>query len=406
MRRLALLSFLALACGGGPEPADAGPDAATPECAARGDVHALCITVAEADWELLHQDPIADTEILVDLVIDGERHRDVTFKLHGGYARTVPKKSYRFHLAAGDLAEVDLFGDGVEGLDRLVLQAAWIDPTFLRNKLTLDLVRAAGGLAPRVGFARLTVNGVDHGLYTTVERVDDVFLAKHGLPADCNLYKAEGNEADWRPKADDLLGYDQEIGAPPNADLTTLIDTCAATPETAADFAAAVEPLLDVEDVLVYQRVHTFAMNRDAYTKNYLLYHDLTAPPGTAAARFRLISWDADATFGLKWEGTPLDSEQTDWHGWDGFSPRLLSIPEYLGEYVLEYTQSLDGALAVAPILARIDAAAAVIRADARSDLALWQPEKDFDVEVERLRASALRRHEVMSGVIAGLAGS
>ena len=95
----------------------------------------------------------------------------------------------------------------------------------------------------------------------------------------------------------------------------------------------------------------TFAQNRDAYSKNYYLHHELSPD-----ARFRLISWDADATFCQRWDGVALPPDDTRWHGWDVFSPRLLGIDSYREAYVADYLDALDHELAAEGILASIDA--------------------------------------------------
>ena len=54
----------------------------------------------------------------------------------------------------------------------LVLRSEWTDSaTRTKNKLTLDMVKAAGGLAARVEYARLLVNGDYFGLYAVEEHL-------------------------------------------------------------------------------------------------------------------------------------------------------------------------------------------------------------------------------------------
>jgi spore coat protein CotH len=42
--------------------------------------------------------------------------------------------------------------------------------------LTFDVVMEAGGIAPRTAFAEISVNGVYHGFYLLIERVEDTFI--------------------------------------------------------------------------------------------------------------------------------------------------------------------------------------------------------------------------------------
>lgn len=369
-----------------------------------GPIRRIALEVEAREWERLHAHPDASIEVACTVTVDGVRVHDSELELHGGYARSVPKKSYRVELPDEPDVALDLFGDGRETQRRFVLKASWIDRSFLREWLTLMLVREEGGLAPRVAFAELIANGEWQGLYLVVERVDRGFFRRHGLgDEDLQLYKAEGHDANWADKPNPMAGYDLQIGEEGARDLGELLAALTDTPTTVADFRAEVEPRLALEDFLVWQRVHTFAGNRDTFTKNYYLYHDLEPAPGTPEARFRIVSWDADATFGLEWEGTPLPGDQRAWHGTDRFAPRLFAIPTWKGTYATAYREALAERWLPAPLAARVQDQAALIADLARRDLARWQPELDFDAEVERLAALIAVRHGVMTAVVSAL---
>jgi len=329
----------------------------------------------------------------------GDRHDRADLMLHGAYARRLPKKSYRLEFPDDDQLLTSLFGEA-ERHRRIVLQASWIDPTFLRNKLTMDLVREQGGLAPRTAFVTLSFNRRYDGLFVAIERVDRQFLRRQGLSPDGNLYKAVTHAADWSEKADPLSGFERAANEEnPTDDLAHLLAVCSETPPDA--FPDAVEPALSLDDFMAWQLVNTFAMNRDCYTKNYYLYHDLSAAPGTPEARFRVIPWDADATWAVDWDGTPLDpAAEAAWHGSDTLSPRLFQIPRYRDEYLARYQGAIAGVLSPRTLVPRIDALASMIREEARRDLAAWQPEVDLEAELSRLRSAVAARHAVMEAAV------
>jgi len=370
----------------------------------RGPIRKIELEVSAADWENLH-DHIHDAiEIAAAVTIDGERFEGGSVEAHGGFAREVPKKSYRVALPDEPDAEVDLFGDGRERQRRFVLKASWIDRTFLREALALQLVRDSGGLAPRVGFAELWVRGELLGLYLIVERIDRPYFDRQGLEDEVmQLYKAENHNANWADKADPALGFDIQIGDADTSDLGQLLDACSHTATSDEAFASAVEPLVSLEDVVVFQRVHTFLGNRDTFTKNYYLYHDRTALAGSPEARFRVVSWDADAVLGVEWDGSDLPGDQAGWFGSDAFSPRLVQVPGWRARHLDEYDRAPGAELAAARLHAWVDDVAPGIAALARADLAGWQPGFDWDAEVARLHTMIDKRWSVMRGVIDNL---
>ena len=363
------------------------------------------VKVGAKAWDHLHEDPNGTDEIAVDLTIGGQTFPGTEMELHGGFARTVPKKSYRFSIDDDLKSQLDLFGDGVERQRRFVLKASWNDRTWMRGPLTMDLLREAGGLAPRERHAELYINGGYFGLYVIVERIDRLFLERQGLEkSHANLYKAENHNANWKPKADPMAGFDHELGEDDDAgDLGALLDACGKTPTTSEAFAEKVEPWLSLEDFMRWQRVNTFADNKDTYTKNYLLFHDRTASFGAPNHPFRLIAWDADATWGNNWDGVPLEPDAGIWHGTDGFSPRLFAVPTWKTAYIDAYEEALAGPFQPAALAARIDVLVTKLRSAAKKDLAKWQPGYSFDAEVERLRWAVGQRHDRMSKVIGGL---
>lgn len=269
----------------------------------------------------------------------------------------------------------------------------------------MDLVRAHGGMAPRISHAELYINHRYHGFYVLIERIDKLFLERQGLGKNAHLYKAENHQADWNWKPDATAGYDIEMGPVTDvADLEQLLDSLTHTPLEVSSFVATVEPRLTVDEFMMWQRVHTFADNRDTFTKNYYLYHDLDAQRGDLQDRFHLISWDADATWGNNWDGAVVDPATQKWYGTDAFAPRLLSILEYRRGYLMEYQRALGSEFSVETIHQKIEATGVRIEAAAQRDLDLWQPDRSFMCEMERLLDAVTVRHRVMSQVVHSLA--
>lgn len=366
-------------------------------------IHRVEVLISQQNWDTIHADPSQHIEVPITIVMnDDEPIANAELELHGGFARTLPKKSYRVRVP--EPTPWDLFGDGLELQQRYVLQAAWIDPTMLRNMLTMEAARAVGGLAPRFAFAELFVNGEYHGLYTLIERIDKHYLAREGLQLPAHLYKAESHHANWGAKDDPLAGYDVKLGdgTPPD-DLDALLQACSYTDPTHEAFEASVAPLLALDDFMTLQLVHTYALDRDAYTKNYYLHAPLPGP-----GPFRIVSWDADATWGNDWNAEPVAADDSvDWHGWDQFSPRLFAVPEYRAQYLERYAEALAGPLVADLLEGRVRDLAADIDAAVALDLAAWgRDDVDFAAEIERLVDVIWVRHLLMTDVIAAEGGT
>jgi hypothetical protein len=311
-------------------------------------------------------------------------------ELHGGYALTFEKKSFKVKFNRGDDFPLDPFAPGAgpaapdaePGFKQLVLKATAVDPSLVRDRLAEDLTRAAGGLAPRVTYVNLALNGRYHGVYALTEAITEDYFERLGSKGDGNLYKAVNHKADFTTKDDPLAGYEKKLNLDgPSDDLALLLDTLASTPCTLADYEAHVAPLLDLNLYDRFLRANVFANNQDAFTKNYYLYHE-EGPPDSP---FLIVNWDADATFGRSWDGAPKAADTGDlWGRLNHLTRQLKRIPELRGAYVEGFEEALEHELAPDATRALLATAAAEVRADVRFEECRW-PDKasTFEAEVE-----------------------
>jgi spore coat protein CotH len=356
------------------------------------------VIATEANLAALHGDPGSELEIPAVVEVDGHRYEDCELEIHGGFARTVPKLSYRITFDADDPLTTVLFSEEPEEHRRIVLHASWIDPTYTRNCLTLDLIRELGGLSPRCQYANLLLNGVYQGFYIAIERIDETYLERNGLDDDGLLIKAESHAANWGNKPNPLDGFSVKSDEAPTDSVAELLRTLSETPATAADFEQTVEQWLNLDGFMVFQLVHTLANNRDTFTKNYYLYYDWEAATGP----FELISWDADATWGISWDGAVAATDETRWRGNDAFSPRLFSIPEYRDPYLAEYAMLVDDPVFEAWVLDDVRERRERIEPFAVRDLEAWERGVDFAAAADVLEGDVRARFATMRGVLDG----
>ena len=377
----------------------AGPDL-HPDCPQQSQrAYTLCLWTREADLSRILRMPEARVEIDAAVGLAGKRYEGVELELHGGTSRGFEKKSYR--LRFGSMRpSFDFFGDGPEPLERLVLQAAWIDPSFLRNKLVFDVLRELGALAPRVGHARVFLNGEPLGLYQVIERIDENFLMEHGLSPEGNLYKAENHNANFAPRDDPLAGFRERTHEDSRAeDLAELFHVVNETSD--ARLEERVAEYLHLGDFALWNQVMSFMLNLDTFSKNYYLYHDPAASHPDAGAVFRIIHWDADASLGLWWTGERYDNPaQAQLYGERNVLSRRLYGRSSDRPYLEGLASLTAGPLAAAHLWARADALLSRLRPEIEADLAQWHPETSYEEERAFLKEMIFLREEVMSEAI------
>ncbi len=213
---------------------------------------------------------------------------EVTTKGYVGSARSLDQK-------AGWKIDLNEYADHrMAGVEALTLNNMVQDYSFVHEDLTYRLYRAVGVPAPRVGYVRLYVNGVQWGLYANIETPDDTFLARWFEDNSGALYEGAYG-VDFNAGYEYSFEYDE--GPDPNdrSDLTALI---AALDQPADDVGlAGVEALVDLDEFLAMMAVEAVSLHWDGYTtaNNYRAYHDPTSD------RFSFIPWGTDQTWKDWW---------------------------------------------------------------------------------------------------------
>ena len=130
----------------------------------------------------LKADPTAEEYVEGTVIIDGERYEGIGVRYKGFFGalracfdpqgnQVCPRLSYKLKFNEYDR-------DGrFHGLKRLNLQSMHGDETHMRERLSYEMFRAAGVVAPRSVYASVIVNGEPLGVYTLTEDIDDRFIA-------------------------------------------------------------------------------------------------------------------------------------------------------------------------------------------------------------------------------------
>ncbi|MFM1941441.1 MAG: hypothetical protein RI897_423 [Verrucomicrobiota bacterium] len=225
------------------------------------------------------------TQFKADITIDGKTIRDVGIRKKGFLGSLDPEfPSLK--------VKFDEFVEQapVEGLDRLTLNNNKQDASLASQYLTYALFNQAGVPAPRVSFARVTVNGKYLGVYSNVESVREPFLAEHFGDGTGEFY--EGTLADFYPKA--LEGMEAknkrtERGKARAEKLASLLES-----EESFNLAE-VEKVVNLPEFMRFWVVESLLGMWDGYCANQNNYFAYASPRD--GERFHFMPWGADSSF-------------------------------------------------------------------------------------------------------------
>ncbi|MEZ4241717.1 MAG: CotH kinase family protein [Myxococcota bacterium] len=190
------------------------------------------------------------------------------------------KGSASYQQMSGKPAFILDFNEWVEGTKFRDLKAiklhngVVLDPTRNRDHLSYQLAREAGLMAPRVGWAEVTVNGNPYGLYIIVEKHDDPFIEYHkpgerdiGVVLEPN--ESRGSGWGWGDFGQgNVTNWDYEEGPIPPDPLTVdaleRADQLVAAAPNDANVASFWE-VMDKEPFLTYLAWETVVMHNDGY---------------------------------------------------------------------------------------------------------------------------------------------
>jgi hypothetical protein len=202
-----------------------------------------------------------------DVVID-----DAHIRLRGNptYWEPLPLDKMQFQIGF----HVDDPDGTFWGLKRLALDAATFNRHMLRDRLSLRFMRDVGIVAPCANNARLVVNGEYYGIFTNIEKLDEVFLQRTMEDPSGDLWQ----RASWV--------HESGTGDESRLDLLRDVDE--------ADELAQLDQLMDVEQALLTYAAEAVIPDSDgawAGGLNFFVYDD------PVRGKFMLLPWDLDNTF-------------------------------------------------------------------------------------------------------------
>jgi spore coat protein H len=253
------------------------------------------VTIGEEDWDSILANPLEKEYKSVSVSVDGYELENVGFSTKGNLTLKAvasmedsDRYSFRLKFDKYDKSQTLL------GLDKMVLNNNYSDPSYLREYLHYEALREIGLDAPETVFVNLYINGELYGFYTGVEAVDDSYLERNfGEDYDEGvLYDTEEKSYLQYEEAEsyDTLTYD----AGTKDDKASLKNFIRVLNEMPDGEKGGIEDVLDVDSALKYTAANAVLGNYDSYNghkgHNYMLY-------GDAAGKYTVIPWDMNMSF-------------------------------------------------------------------------------------------------------------
>jgi hypothetical protein len=226
-------------------------------------VASIEIELDEAGWQTLSNPKTIGTYVPARFKHEGEVLEEVGVRLKGRRTFQVLERKPSFAVKFNEFRR-QTFG----GLTKILLNNSTTDPTYLREYVANQMYLQAGVPAPRVGHARVKLNGTNLGFYVMVEGINKVFLGRHFYRSNGNLYEGSTRDIDGQLEQDGGSDAGQ-------ADIKAL---CEVTKEIEpARRWTRLGELLDMKRFLSFLAMEQLTGQVDGYAtaaNNYRIYHD------------------------------------------------------------------------------------------------------------------------------------
>ena len=346
-------------------------------------VHEVQITLAPADWQDILA-TAADATIVrnyhtSEVTFDGAPFHNVGARVFGESSIWSNPKKPNVRLK---FDEFDKKLNGPDNMNSIRLKAGGTEPTFLRELITLELLRSVAKASPRFSFARVTVNGVFMGFYQLSEQPDSQLFARSFGSGNGNVYEplTVCNGLNCPKDGCAALKATYTLKQGDFAEVTALAQTIETA--TDAEFAAKVDAQADLADLLAVYAVEDIASDLDglaASGTNFQFYVD------PKDKRVHVVRAGVDESLGPEafallhpWGPPNKLCPNREEH----FFTRMLAIPAVKAQYLAIQKKLLCGAFAEEPLLKWIEERKPLLRAELERDPFATVKGAEYDSEV------------------------
>jgi hypothetical protein len=185
-----------------------------------------------------------------------------------------------------------------------ILNASYIDKTFMRHKLCYELFREMNPkhIVAQCTYVWIHENNAPQGLYLLMEEIDKSRIGLNKKDTQAMLFKEPPLfYKDTVPAIQDPSNFfQQKFPKKTKSDKTAYITDFQKFlfQSGDADFARAINSWVDLENIIDWQILLLLSNNQDGLLKNFYLYKLNSKTP------FRIIPWDYDHSFGRDGDNT------------------------------------------------------------------------------------------------------
>ena len=360
------------------------------------ELHDISLHINARDWEQLRATYTENTYYPCDLEWRGLRVRNAGCRSRGLGSRNGVKPGLKIEFGH----YVD--GQTFLGLRSLVLDNLWQDPSMIRERLSMLLFDRMGLPAPRESHARLFIGSARQywGVYALVEDVNAQFIDRHYGDSG-HLYEYrwvdEYNLTDLGPNLEPYaVRFEPRMRTRESAYslFAPIRDMVHAVAESSAEtLATAVEPYLDLPDVLTYMATENFLAEQDGFVgmqgmNNFYLYLRDKNNGG------ELIPWDKDQT--LQW------LEMPPWYNLERnpLMRKAWAMPELRQRYLQKV---LDATGWAGWLGAEVEREYAEIREAVLADPFKPASNEEFEAVIKKIRTFARERAGIVRAYLSGV---
>lgn len=287
-------------------------------------VRNIYVTMTESGLERLDESVFYGDEVPCLVRIDQGEPQLASLEVRGALSLQLPKKNFSFKLP-----------DQAYALD-----ASYLDPSVLRNRMVFEAYRDIGIPAPESHGAALFINDIYHGYYSMLDRYSEDQLRSFYSTDDIELYRCNfGN-----------MGYDSPLYSssekrfPDRDDFTSLIVLMyqlANLPDS--QWISWVSENFNVEQTARYFAVHHYYAVTDTSSTNFNI--------AVVDGKYLYLPWDNEASMRINTDGEILPSHNYPFHGTGLLQRRLLMTgspvrqryEELITSYYIDENFLIDG---------------------------------------------------------------